>query len=257
MSQPVIPTPPREELIRQYRPYVRNIVSKIMKSMSPDVEFDDLVSYGELGLIEAADRFDPKFNVNFMTFAYYRIRGAIYDGLRGMGWLSRSQYARARYEERANNYLSSVHDRFRQSQEQRSLRDDVDQVANTISGLASIFITSLDASEHIQIEDESKDRNPHLKAEQEQMRRILVEALQKLPDQERQLLECYYYKDMTLEETGQLLGLSKSWASRLHARAIQKLQKWVKELEPHTGSSTPSFAADAEVPELDPPPTRT
>lgn len=221
----------RDQLIEQYRPYVRNIVGKIIKNMSRTVEFDDLVGYGELGLIEAADRFDPKFNVNFMTFAYYRIRGAVYDGLRSMGWISRSHYAKLRYEERANAYLSSVHDR-NASNAPSSLNDEVNQIGDVISSLASIFITSLDASDHLQVESEDRESNPHEQVEFSQAREVLKEALFKLPEQERQLLEFYYYKDMTLQEAGEKLGLSKSWASRLHSRAIQRLQKLVQELNP-------------------------
>ncbi len=231
MTQPVSEMT-RDQLVQQYRPYVRNIVGKIIKNLSRDVEFDDLIGYGELGLIEAADRFDTKFNVNFMTFAYYRIRGAVYDGLRSMGWISRSHYAKLRYEERANNYLTSVHDRYA-AQQSGSLHDEVNQLGDVISGLASIFITSLDASDHLQIESEDRESNPHEQVEMSQAREVLKEALEKLPEQERTLLTYYYYRDMTLEQAGQELGLSKSWASRLHSRAIQKLQKLVQELNPN------------------------
>jgi len=230
------PSPSRDQLVKQYRPYVRNIVNKIMKTLSKDVDFDDLVGYGELGLIEAADRFDPKFNVNFMTFAYYRIRGAIYDGLRGMGWISRSHYAKIRYEERANSYLTSVNER-NAGKTTVSLNDEMNQIGDVISGLASIYITSLDASEGLQIETNDPESDPHRQVEIQQARTIIKAAIEKLPEQERLLLDYYYYKDMTLEQAGGKLGLSKSWASRLHARAVQKLQKWVKELAPDSANS--------------------
>src|SRR5262247_3660790 len=98
----------RNAVITQYTPYVRSIAGKIKKTIAKEIEFDDLVEYGMIGLLEAADRYDPKHGANFMTFAYYRIRGAIYDGLRGMGWMSRSEYAKARFEERANEYLAEL-----------------------------------------------------------------------------------------------------------------------------------------------------
>lgn len=231
MSKPIT-HPTRDELIEQYRPYVRKIVSKVMKTISRDVDFDDLVGYGELGLIEAAERFNPKFKVNFMTFAYYRIRGAIYDGLRGMGWVSRSQYAKIRYEEKANSYVQSVNERNASNYEQNSLRDEVNQLGDVITGLASIFITSLDASDNIQLKTESPESDPYQQVELKQAKKLIRKALEKLPDQEKKLLDLYYYKDLTLEQAGKTLGLSKSWASRLHARAIEKLHKFVKELNP-------------------------
>lgn len=226
----------RDELVEQYRPYVRNIVGKIIKNISRDVDFDDLIAYGEMGLLEAAERFDPKYKVNFMTFAYYRIRGAVYDGLRGMGWISRSQYAKIRYEERANHYINSVNERSANSFDSPSLGDEVNQLSEVISGLASIFITSLDASESIQLKDEDKSADPLKQAEMNQARIVLREAIEKLPEQERLLLQYYYYEDTTLEEAGSRLNLSKSWASRLHSRAIKKLHKLVSELSPGDSS---------------------
>src|SRR5690606_37212658 len=98
----------RRQLAEQYMPYVRSIAGKVKKTVAKEIEFDDLVEYGMIGLLEAADRYDPSHGANFMTFAYYRIRGAIYDGLRGMGWMSRSEYAKARFEERANEYLAEA-----------------------------------------------------------------------------------------------------------------------------------------------------
>src|SRR5687768_1326045 len=98
----------RRALAEQYMPYVRSIAGKIKKTVAKEIEFEDLVEYGMIGLLEAADRYDPSHGANFMTFAYYRIRGAIYDGLRGMGWMSRSEYAKARFEERANEFLAEV-----------------------------------------------------------------------------------------------------------------------------------------------------
>jgi RNA polymerase sigma factor for flagellar operon FliA len=233
-SEPRAVPASRDELILQYRPYVRNIVGKIMKTISKDVDFEDLVSYGEIGLIEAAERFDPKYNVNFMTFAYYRIRGAVYDGLRGMGWVSRSQYAKMKYEEKANQYLANYHDR-QNTTHSSSIKDEVNQFSDVISSLASIFITSLDATEGLQIESEDPESNPYGQYEMKEAGLLLKQAIQKLPDQERDLLNYYYYKDMTLESAGEKLGLSKSWASRLHSRAIQRLQKLVRELDPRRG----------------------
>src|SRR5580692_1510632 len=74
----------RTAIITQYTPYVRSIAGKIKKTLAKEIEFEDLVEYGMIGLLEAAERYDAAMGANFMTFAYYRIRGAIYDGLRGM-----------------------------------------------------------------------------------------------------------------------------------------------------------------------------
>ncbi len=209
----------RRELAEKYTPYVRSIAGKIKKTLSKDIEFDDLVSYGMLGLMEAADRFDPKHGANFMTFAYYRVRGAIYDGLRGMGWVSRTEYQRYRFEQHANAYLQNVQEQNSSTPVgiKKSDDDEVGELANVVEGLVTIYVTALDAMEGFQVKD---DRGPSIEesVELNQARELVAGALEKLGGQERQLLELYYYKEMSLEEVGKQLGLSKSWTSRLHTR---------------------------------------
>jgi len=230
-----LPTPSkdmsRRELAEKYTPYVRSIAGKIKKTLSKDIEFDDLVSYGMLGLMEAADRFDPKHGANFMTFAYYRVRGAIYDGLRGMGWVSRTEYQRYRFEQHANAYLQNVDEQNGATPIgiKKSDDDEVGELANVVEGLVTIYVTALDAMEGFQIKD---DRGPSIEesVELNQARTLVAAALEKLGGQERQLLEMYYYKEMSLEEVGKQLGLSKSWTSRLHTRAVQKLGRLLKDL---------------------------
>lgn len=221
----------RKELAEKYTPYVRSIAGKIKKTLSKDIEFDDLVSYGMLGLMEAADRFDPKHGANFMTFAYYRVRGAIYDGLRGMGWVSRTEYQKYRFEQHANAYLQNVHEQNAATPVgiKKTEDDEVGEIANVVEGLVTIYVTALDAMEGFQVKD---DRGPSIEeaVEVNQARELVAGALEKLGGQERQLLELYYYKEMSLEEVGKQLGLSKSWTSRLHTRAIQKLGRLLKDL---------------------------
>jgi RNA polymerase sigma factor for flagellar operon FliA len=97
----------QKELVEQYSEYVVRIAKQVKRTLSPNIETDDLISYGMTGLIEAAERFDPSVGANFSTFSYYRIRGAIYDGLRVMGSLSRTEYRRQRFDEKASAYLES------------------------------------------------------------------------------------------------------------------------------------------------------
>lgn len=218
----------RRALAEQYLPYVRSIAGKIKKGIAKEIEFEDLVEYGMIGLLEAADRYDPKFGANFMTFAYYRIRGAIYDGLRGMGWMSRSEYAKARFEERANEYLQELaHENSSNNTEETGVSQfehAMQDLATAVQGLAAVYITTLDGAEGIQLKDEKSsliEENLGL----EQARALIRQTIKKLSPQERQLLELYYYEDMSLQEVGETLGLSKSWTSRLHGRVIEKLHR--------------------------------
>src|SRR3954453_10408452 len=109
------------------------------------------------GLLEAAERYDPKMGANFMTFSYYRIRGAIYDGLRGMGWVNRSEYQKIRFEERATAYLENMASRETVGGgDSKSVEDNIEDLANQVSQLVTIYVTSLEAMEDLQVEDKEK-----------------------------------------------------------------------------------------------------
>jgi RNA polymerase sigma factor for flagellar operon FliA len=220
----------RRALAEQYLPYVRSIAGKIKKSVAKEIDFEDLAEYGMIGLFEAADRYDPEYGANFMTFAYYRIRGAIYDGLRGMGWMSRSEYAKARFEERANEYLQEVAaaQEAGETPPANPFETAVQDLASAVQGLAAVYITTLDGTEGLQIKDE-QTALPEEALGLEQARTLVRETIRKLSDQERQLLEMYYYKEMSLQDVGEKLGLSKSWTSRLHARVIDKLHRLLED----------------------------
>lgn len=216
----------KRAVCEQYMPFVRSIAGKVKKGVAREIEFDDLVEYGMIGLLEAAERYDPEHGANFMTFAYYRIRGAIYDGLRGMGWMSRTDYAKARFEERANEYLAEVAaaEEVGENAPDNPFELAVQDLAAAVQGLAAVYLTSLDGTEGLQLEDthaQGADETLGL----EQARGLVRETIKKLNDQERNLLELYYYKEMSLQEVGDQLGLSKSWTSRLHARVIEKLHR--------------------------------
>lgn len=225
-SEPTRPEQNRRILAEKYTPFVRSIASKVKKVVAKEIEFEDLVEYGMVGLFEAADRYDAEMGANFMTFAYYRIRGAIYDGLRGMGWMSRSEYAKARFEERANEYLAEVAaakatgDKIPENPFEEAVQD----LASAVQGLAAVYITTLDSAEGMQLKDDVNPL-PEEKLGLEQARMLVRETIQKLAPDERELLDMYYYRELSLQEVGEKLGLSKSWTSRLHARVIEKLHR--------------------------------
>src|SRR3954466_3007420 len=97
----------KDDLVRKHLALVEAIARKVKRTLGGAMEVDDLVGYGRKGLVEAAERFDGRAGVAFTTFAYYRVRGAMYDGIRAMGWYSRADYARYRAEERANQYMQT------------------------------------------------------------------------------------------------------------------------------------------------------
>jgi RNA polymerase sigma factor for flagellar operon FliA len=231
----------KKELIEQYTPFVRSIAAKIKKGLAKTIEFDDLIAYGMTGLLEAAERYDPKMGANFMTFSYYRIRGAIYDGLRGMGWVSRTEYQKIRFEERATQYLENMASReVVGGDTNKSVEDNIEELANQVSQLVTIFVTSLEAMEDLQVEDKERQPIDERFADVE-MKAHVREALRRLPEADREIVQLYYFKELSLQEVGNQLGLSKSWTSRRHAQAIDRLTRVLQEILQET-PSTPAAA---------------
>jgi RNA polymerase sigma factor for flagellar operon FliA len=229
----------KKAVVEQYTNYVYSIAGKIKKSLAKNIEFDDLVAYGMAGLLEAADRYDPKFGANFMTFSYYRIRGAIYDGLRGMGWVSRSEYQKIRFEERATAYLENVANRnLGSTADHKSVEDNVEELASQVSQLVTIYVTSLEGMEDTQFQDTKMQPSDERLADVE-MKAHVRDALAKLPEQDRTLLTLYYFKEMSLQEVGNELGLSKSWTSRRHAQAVDKLSRILQDLLKESAPAPP------------------
>ncbi len=217
-------------LLEKYGPYVRSLAATVRKQFNSQLELDELVAYGQVGLFEAAERFDPKVGANFLTFAHYRIKGAIFDGLRKMGVLRGSDARSAYAGERVNTYMGTLHDQDMGGGNLRGgIADDVGEISRAVQGLAMVFATALEGADGLQISDESLPADQRL--ELEQLRRRVRAAIGKLPDKERKLLEGYYYQGKTLEEAGAEIGQSKSWASRLHARAVERLKEMLNEEE--------------------------
>lgn len=215
----------RAKILEKYGPYVRSLAATVRKQFHGAVEMDELVAYGQIGLLEAAERYDPKVGANFLTFAHYRIKGAIFDGMRKMGILKGPE---ARSAERINAYLGNLN-ATSSTGPTKSADDEVRDITAAVTGLAMVFATSYDSAEGPQIADTSMNAEERLELEQLKVR--VKEALKHLPENQRKLLEGYYFENKTLEDAGAGIGQSKSWASRLHARAIDSLKQLLEERE--------------------------
>jgi len=220
----------RKAILEKYGPYVRSLAATVRKQFNAQLELDELVAYGQIGLLEAAERFDSKVGANFLTFAHYRIKGAIFDGLRKMGVLRGADARSAYVGERAAAYLGNLSDREAGAGNRgSSFDDDVGDISDAVQGLAMVFATSLEGADTAGYTDESLPVDVRL--ELEQLKTRVRAAIEKLPEKERKLLQGYYFQGRTLEEAGAEIGQSKSWASRLHARAIDRLKELLNEEE--------------------------
>jgi len=203
-----------EQDILKYKRFVEHIAMKIGKSLPIAIDIRDLIQFGQIGLIDALKKFDSKRGVQFQTYAYYRIKGAIYEGIKKE---ANFRSYTVKYEQGCDDLIQ---------QEDLILQDDIDKSIDYLRSLVQkftcVYILSLDAS--VNISDEENVENSAISS---QLSNYIKEAIAKLNDKEKKLIILYYYCGLTLKEAGTKLGISKSWASRIHAEAIKKLKDFL------------------------------
>ncbi|MDR1324780.1 MAG: RNA polymerase sigma factor WhiG [Treponema sp.] len=225
----------REDFIKQYAPLVKYVAGKVAVGMPHTVEFDDLVGYGNFGLLDAIDKFDPHKGVKFKTYAVTRIRGAIFDELRSIDWVPRSVRQKMREIEEAVGALEAQLGRSASDKEiAASLNMSEADYLKTVMKFSSTSILSLndvwfskDENDKVSIVDSIEapaSLNPDVIVEKEEIRRVIVEQINEIPDKEKKILVLYYYEDLTLKEIGQVLDVTESRVSQLHTKAIMRLR---------------------------------
>jgi len=223
----------KDALIMKYASFVKYVAGRIAVNLPSNVEFDDLVSYGILGLIDAIDKYDSERNVKFKTYAKTRIRGAIFDELRILDWTPRSIRQKARKLEKAYAKLEGKLGRDAKDEEiAEFLNIDISELHKLFDETKKSLLLSLDeifydddegSSRFDFVEDEKSD-NPQSKIEEAEAKKILADAISKLSDRERMVITLYYYEELTSKEIGKILGVSDSRVSQLHTKAILRLR---------------------------------
>jgi RNA polymerase sigma factor for flagellar operon FliA len=225
-------------LIESHLSYAQAIAAGVARKLPPEVDRKDIQSWAKLGLVEAASAFDRTRGVQFKTFAYYRIKGAIYDGLRKMGWYPKGQYQQMRFEMNANEYFKDLSaNPLPSGSAEAQLQDLKDLTGN----LMSCYMLSLEA-----LPCEPVDQ-PEVGIEEavmrSQQRENLRHALSQLPERNRRILEHCYFEGLTFEQIGQKLGLSKSWVCRLHSKSLEMLREQLEKTARHPGNKAATFSA--------------
>lgn len=216
--------PTGEELVERYRPLVHSIVGRILRSLPVQVEFQEAVSYGIIGLLEAAERFDPRRKVSFVTFSYYRIRGSVFDGLREMGILTRTPNENwVRREVALNDLVQTAIDDETDRVSGGSLDDEIRGIVKYVDSLVPAYLLSLSAENAPDIADERESAGSAI--EFTEMLDLVKDAVEGLPEKERDILEALYFKHMTTTDLADQMGVNKSWVSRLHSKAIQRVRQ--------------------------------
>lgn len=230
----------RAALVAQHLDLSRRAAKAIHARVHQHLEFDELVAMGNLGLAEAADRWDPDSGATFRTFAYYRVNGAILDGVRRNSNLPRRVWARLTALAATAEYLQAAGQRAataRKTAAAPSTADRLREVQAALGAIRTMYLVSMDAVAEEQLPADATPADEALGRRRQHQ--ALARALARLPDRERAIVTAHYVDGKTLLEAGEAMGLSKSWASRLHARAVDLLREHLAaelgELTPSTG----------------------
>ncbi|MGC8764434.1 MAG: RNA polymerase sigma factor WhiG [Brevinematia bacterium] len=234
----------RNYFIEKYAPLVKYVAGRVAMNVPNNVDFNDLVSYGVLGLIDAIDKFDPKREIKFKTYAVTRIRGSIFDQLRAIDWLPRSVRQKAKEIERA---ISDLEGKLGRSPTDEEIAEamglslsDFHNLLLRVSGNSLIsmddswFLNDGSDNAPLSIEEtlESPDTyNPDIAAEKEEIKKIIARTLMDLPEREKQVLILYYYEGLTLKEIGAILNVTESRVSQLHTKAIMILRAKLEKIK--------------------------
>ncbi|MBQ8147678.1 MAG: FliA/WhiG family RNA polymerase sigma factor [Lachnospiraceae bacterium] len=222
----------REELIMEYVPLVKVVSGRLSMYLGYTVEYDDLVSYGIFGLIDAIDKFDYGKGIKFETYASLRIRGSILDQIRKMDWIPRSVRQKQKQMEAAISKIEAEENRVATDEEiAKELNISMDEYFNwqgqtKVTNIASID-EFVDQGIEVKAFDSHKYANnePEKAYEQEEMKELLASSLEGLTEKERMVVLLYYYEELTLKEISKVLDVSESRISQLHTKALQKMKK--------------------------------
>jgi RNA polymerase sigma factor for flagellar operon FliA len=229
----------RDRLILHYAPLVKFVAGRVASGLPRRIEQSDLISYGIFGLIDAIEKFEPERGFKFETYAMARIKGSIIDELRSIDWVPRSVRAKARNVERA---ISKLEHELRRAPDDREIAAELgvseDEFASMMSQISFVGVAALDevmsgpsgeggSAMREGLRDPRQD--PMEQFEQEEMRHVLADAINRMPDKERLVLTLYYYEGLTLSEIGAVLSVTESRACQIHTKAILQMRSRLAE----------------------------
>ena len=229
----------RDALIVHHMRIVKYIAGRMAIHVPPNIEMNDLIGWGVLGLMDAVGKFNHRQDIKFTTYSTARVRGAIIDQIRSLDWAPRSLRAMARK-------VGEVKNRLRQEKGLEPTPEEIgnelgttaDHVEDTVAQLQTAQVLSLDdylpseQSEHarkVDITGDAGAATPEDLAQKRERLEILAEAILQLPDQQQKVLNLYYYEELTLKEIGAVLDVSESRVCQIHTAAMKTLRKFMQQ----------------------------
>lgn len=223
----------REHMIRQYVPLVRRLAHHMIAKLPPNIELDDLIQVGMIGLSEALTRYEVSQGVQFETFATQRIRGAMIDELREGDWMSRSSRKSQKDIERAVRKLEQKLGRSPLESEiaveLEMTLPDYQELLGKVRGTQLVYLEDMSSGGDDEagfldkhVADDSAD--PMQMLRDHRLRQALVDAIKTLPEREQHIMSMYYEADLNLKEIAAVLGVTESRVCQLHSQSIARLR---------------------------------
>ena len=230
----------RDQLIMDYAPLIRFVAQRIAARLPSNVEIDDLISAGVIGLMDAIEKYDPSRDNKFKTYAEFRIRGAILDELRSQDWVPRSVRDKAKKIERTYAELEQKYGRtITDAELSDALGMDLDAYHELVSKVKSVTLLSIDElsgpsqsdrKSLLESLENPNSKNPFQHLKNQGVRQLLVNHIQDLPEKQKLVLSLYYYEDLNLKEIGKILEVTESRVSQLHTQAVSRLRSKLKHI---------------------------
>jgi RNA polymerase sigma factor for flagellar operon FliA len=224
----------KSKLVLEYAPLIKFIAQKIAVRLPSNIELDDLISSGVIGLMDAIDKYDPTRDNKFKTYAEFRIRGAILDELRAQDWVPRSIRDKAKLLDRTMVNLEAELGRVATDDEvAKALNLSTDEFHELLNQVRPVSLLSIDESQTFSNVDKKsilnilegcKLNNPFNQLNIKSVKDLVTQAIEELPERQRLVLSLYYYEDLNLKEIGKVLRVTESRVSQLHAQAVSRLR---------------------------------
>jgi RNA polymerase sigma factor for flagellar operon FliA len=226
-----------DALLKQYSPLVRRLAHQMIAKLPANVELDDLIQVGMIGLNDALSRFDAKQGVQFETFATQRIRGAMLDELRGSDWMSRGD---RRHQRSIETAVHTLEGKLGRAPTESEIAKEMglslaayQELLGKVRGTQLVYLEDMTGAEG---DDDYLDRHvadeessPLALLQDRRMREALVEAIKHLPEREQYVMSMYYEHDMNLKEIAAVLGVTESRVCQLHSQSIARLRSRLHE----------------------------
>lgn len=224
----------KDKLILEYSPLIKFIAQKIAIRLPANIELDDLISAGVIGLMDAIDKWDPTRDNKFKTYAEFRVRGAILDELRAQDWVPRSVRDKAKFLDKTMVNLEAELGRVATDEEVANALDmTMEEFHDLINQVRPVSLLSIDEAQSFSNVDKksilnllegTKLNNPFVQLNLKVVKDVVTAAIEELPERQRLVLSLYYYEDLNLKEIGRVLRVTESRVSQLHAQAVAKLR---------------------------------